>query len=85
MEITVTQAHINAGKRRSYQHCPVALALKDMGYKFPWVAAIDIELDCSVASPKGIATTDELRRFVNDFDVLGPAGVSPSTFKLSIN
>lgn len=43
MEIKVTQAHINAGKRSSPCECPVSLALKDAGVREPMVTGWGIQ------------------------------------------
>lgn len=63
LTIKVTQKHILDGKPGSSTFCPVALAVKDMGYKFVSVGPVGVGADKVWYHP-----TKKLCRFVNRFD-----------------
>ena len=83
MLITVTQSHIDAGKRNRCTKCPVALAvLEAIPIKYVKVDGLFIYLGapykCSVRTPRVVS------HFVSDFDKFGPGGVRSVCFHLRI-
>lgn len=79
MQVTITQEHINNGVKNSATSCPIALALKDTGWRRPYVWSID----CYDRGPEPYMTKYLLslkaQRFVENFDTGKP--VQPATFR----
>lgn len=80
--IQVTQKHINKGKRKAFNSCPVALAIKDTGYSYVDVDQIAIEFGESLLNCSGMIPPRSVKRFVNKFDEKGRKHVKPFNFFL---
>lgn len=81
MIVKVTKQHILCGEQEDTAFCPVALALKDIGAKFPEVdygRMKDTETGVSFHCPRSV------QRFVKRFDKKGKKAVKPFSFKLKI-
>jgi hypothetical protein len=79
LKITVTQKHIENGEACSSDSCPLALALKDAGFKNAFVGGGYIFFD-SRDPDRYIAMRWDIYDFVRDFDTKKP--VCPITFEL---
>ena len=75
MKISVTQQHIDAGLRGSCTGDPIALALKDAGFDFVWVAPDRIE-----ATVRTYSIPEDVLEFMKAFD--NEHYVQPFTFEL---
>jgi hypothetical protein len=76
--VRVGRKHIEKGVRWSGQHCPIALALKGMGYWHVYVTRDWTEI-------KGlgpVTMTTRARNFIDRFD--GGRPVRPATFRLPL-
>jgi hypothetical protein len=79
LKITVTQEHIENGEACSSDSCPLALALKEAGFKNAFVGGGYIFFD-SRDPDRYIAMRWDIYDFVRDFDTKKP--VRPFTFEL---
>jgi hypothetical protein len=75
MKITVTQQHIDQGLRGSCTGDPIALAMRDAGFSFVWVAPDRIEGDALT-----FHIPEDVVEFMKCFD--NERFVSPFTFEL---
>lgn len=75
--IEVRPSHIRGGMRGSKSCCPVARALRELGFMFILVFPGEIRID-----GQAIPTTRKLAKFIADFDFLGAA--RPTKFRLRL-
>jgi hypothetical protein len=78
--IKITQKHINKGKRRDFNFCPVAIALVDSGFGFAFVVSGGI----TVMGHKGISAPRSVNSFLYKFDSKGKKAVKPFNFYLKL-
>ncbi len=76
VKVQVKQSHINKGERENPYKCPIALRLKEMGYKNPCVDTGRI----TVAKGTCAVTTEKAVCFINRFDK--KLSVKPTSFEL---
>jgi len=82
VKVKVTQEHISKGTPNNGSCCPIALALKDMGYQDVEVNIDDITfMDGPVYWSCGF-TPSSVDGFITTFDAEGPTGVNPFEFWL---
>jgi hypothetical protein len=61
--IEVKESHIKNGKPRSYSSCPIALSLKEYGYK-----AVGVDDDCAEVDGYSVELPTRATRFIHKFD-----------------
>ncbi len=82
-KVTVTQDHIDSGKKSDCALCPIALALVEMGYLDVEVHGTFVRLP--VVSGRLFMDLPEVAvDFIGHFDTHGAIGVSPFEFDLDL-
>jgi hypothetical protein len=81
MHIKVTQEHIDKGSKGQSDCCPIALALKDIGCKRPFVTYSRVSWIFHNSHTKYCVAPESIFNFVSDFD--GGYQVSPTTFEIN--
>ncbi len=81
MKITVTADHIAKGERGCICKCPIALAMKSLGYKNPWVECNKIYWDVGWNSYKK-EMPPSAKEFIKAFDIGLP--VEPFEFEFEL-
>lgn len=72
MKIKVTQEHLRQGSCNDGQHCPVALALKDVGLTpFVGVNGLYINPKYSIIKDPEIPLPEEVTQFIKAYDEEG--------------
>lgn len=82
MKITVTQDHINNGKKVNPASCPIALAVKELGYSFVSVGNTKCHFGQVIdAGYRTFLLPEEAVEFVHAFDYNWP--VNPFEFEMT--
>ena len=81
IKVKVKKEHINKGKRGVCQLCPIALALKDMGYKYVVVSGLAIDFYHG-NNQYFVSNTNKVVNFITTFDREGKNAVKPVEFTL---
>ncbi len=80
MQITVTQEHINEGKRLDCEKCPIALALSE-ATGLSWSAGMML-MEASSTPPQVFPAPQSCIRFMGRFDEGIGEAVKPFTFEI---
>jgi hypothetical protein len=83
VKVNVTQKHIDIGVPKDCKYCPIAFALRDLGFKHFDVGVISINIfESAYGDVKRINLPKNVGSFIQDFD----AGreVKPFEFELDI-
>lgn len=81
-KVKVTAEHIKKGLKEDPCNCPIALALKDAGYKEVLVRGSEIEFDSTNGYAICIAAGTRIDLFIDDFD--SGTKVKPMTISMPI-
>jgi len=81
IEVSVTEEDIRNGFTNNCRYCPIANALRRMGYD-PRVDGLDIVLIGEGSKDVCVSTPDVANEFIKRFDDMEP--VKPFTFELEI-
>jgi hypothetical protein len=75
MKVKITRRHINKARPRNPDYCPIALALKELGYKTAWVDHMFAHIN-----KEELPLPKEAAAFAISFD--GDYPVEPMEFEL---
>lgn len=83
VHVKVTQDHINNGEPNSGTHCPIALSLKDLGYRHVFVDRDFIQLKGEDGILRVAGTTAAAIGVIDSFDQIKWA--TPTDFDLDFD
>ena len=80
--VPVTENHIRRGKPESADRCPIALSLKELGFKVIGVTDDTLEFQTKKGTEFNVVTPKVAANFINKFDQQGKDSVQPFTFEV---
>lgn len=83
LEFTISQCHIDNGKKRDPWSCPTALALRDSEYEDAYVNLTYIHVKDNQGKWEVYEVNDKLRKWIWNYDRKGIPGTNPDFFELN--
>lgn len=80
IKVSVTQKHIDEGVKSDNKTCPIALALKELGFKNPSVGC-----DSALIEKTVYRLPIDAENFIDKLDFFGKKSVAPFKFELRKN